>query len=34
MSRPVRIHQFGDADVLRAEDLEIGEPALVVEVSA
>ncbi len=26
MSRSVRIHQFGDADVLQIEDVEIGEP--------
>lgn len=27
MSRSVRIHEFGDADVLRIEDVEIGKPA-------
>ncbi|HEX4196691.1 MAG TPA: zinc-dependent alcohol dehydrogenase family protein [Caulobacteraceae bacterium] len=27
MSRSVRIHEFGDADVLRIEDVEVGEPA-------
>ncbi len=27
MSRSVRIHEFGDAGVLRIEDVEIGEPA-------
>jgi NADPH:quinone reductase-like Zn-dependent oxidoreductase len=26
MSRSVRIHQFGDADVLRIEEVEVGEP--------
>src|ERR1700691_1430015 len=26
MSRSVRIHQFGDADVLKIEDVEIGKP--------
>ncbi len=26
MSRSVRIHQFGDADVLQIEDVEVGEP--------
>jgi NADPH:quinone reductase-like Zn-dependent oxidoreductase len=27
MSRSVRIHEFGDADVLRIEDVEVGAPA-------
>jgi NADPH:quinone reductase-like Zn-dependent oxidoreductase len=27
MTRSVRIHEFGDADVLRIEDIVIGEPA-------
>jgi hypothetical protein len=26
MTRSVRIHAFGDADVLRIEDIETGEP--------
>src|SRR5271170_5901151 len=26
MSRSVRIHQFGDADVLQIQDVEIGQP--------
>ena len=27
MSRSIRIHEFGDASVLRIEDIEVGEPA-------
>src|SRR5271156_5405281 len=27
MARSVRIHEFGDASVLRSEDVEVGEPS-------